>query len=102
MMAWTETRSLIVSIISVGVAIVAVMVLYGNGIHTSIESLRAEAAADRAEAAADRRAHQEAMITFRQEMQRLAERQSRVEGQLQPTQPVIVDVPRQSESDSAG
>ena len=89
-MAWTETRSLIVSIVGVGVAVVGVMMFNANGIHTSIESLRVEAAANRAEAAADRRAHQAAMDTFRQEMQRLAERQSRIEGELRP---LITDVP---------
>ena len=79
-MAWKETGSLIVSIVGVGVAVIGVSVFNTTGIHASIESLRTEAAADRAEAAADRRAHQAAMDTFRREMQRLAERQSHVEG----------------------
>ena len=42
--------------------------------------LRLDIKTDRAEAAADRRAFQAAMDTFRTEMQRLAERQSNLEG----------------------
>ena len=90
-MDWPKTLALAISIL----ALAGIVVLQTNGIHASIHSFRTEAAADR-------RANQTAMDTFRQEMQRLAERQSRVEGQLQPVQPVIVDVPRDSESDSAG
>ena len=70
-MDWPKTLTLTVSIL----ALAGIVVLYGNGIHASIESFRTEAAADR-------RAHQAAMDTFRQEMRALAERQARVEGQL--------------------
>lgn len=70
-MDWPKTLTLTVSIL----ALAGIVVLYGNGVHASIESFRTEAAADR-------RAHQAAMDTFRQEMRALAERQARVEGQL--------------------
>ena len=61
----------------------AIVVLFGNGIHASIDAMRAEAATDRAEAAADRRARQAAMDTFRQEMRALAVRQAGAEGRLE-------------------
>ena len=70
-MDWPKTLTLTVSIL----ALPGIVVLYGNGVHASIESFRTEAAADR-------RAHQAAMDTFRHEMRALAERQARVEGQL--------------------
>lgn len=47
--------------------------------------LRADMKTDRAEAAADRRAFQSGMDTFRTEMQRLAERQSNIEGRVDAT-----------------
>ena len=93
-MDWPKTFTLALSVL----ALAAIVVLYGNSIHASIDALRAEAAADRralraeaaadrralrAEAAADRRAHQAAMDTFRQEMLLLAERQARVEGRVE-------------------
>lgn len=91
-MDWPKTLALALSVL----ALAGIVVLQTNGIRSSVDTFRTEAAADR-------RAHQAAMDTFRQEMQRLAERQSRVEGQLQSVQPVIVDVPRSdSESDSTG
>ena len=82
-MDWPKTFTIVLSVL----ALAAIVVLYGNSIHASIDALRAEAAADRralrAEAAADRRAHQAAMDTFRQEMLLLAERQARVEGRFE-------------------
>ena len=47
-----------------------------------IDNDKAAADADRRAADADRRAFQSAMDTFRDEMRRLAERQSHVEGRL--------------------
>ncbi len=82
-MDWPKTVTLALSVL----ALAAIVVLYGNSIHASIDALRAEATADRralrAEAAADRRAHQAAMDTFRQEMLLLAGRQARVEGRFE-------------------
>ena len=58
--------------------------ILGVGIALAVLILRTTARIDsyRAEAAADRRAFQAGMDTFRAEMQRLAERQSHVEGRL--------------------
>ena len=70
-MDWPKTVTIALSVL----ALAAIVVLYGNSIHASIDALRAEAAADR-------RAHRAAMDTFRQEMLLLAERQARVEGRF--------------------
>ena len=65
--------SIIGSVLGVGIALAALMI----GL---IAWLRADMKADRAEAALDRRAFQQSMDGFRAEMQRLAERQSNLEG----------------------
>ena len=77
----------IASTVGVGVAIVIVLMRTIARLDRRIDesgadrrAFQAEAARDRAEAAQDRRAWQASMDTFRAEMQRLAERQSRVEG----------------------
>ena len=62
------------------------LTIIGTGIALAILNvglitwLRLDIKTDRAEAAADRRAFQAGMDTFRTEMQRLAERQSNLEG----------------------
>ena len=61
------------SVLGVGIALAALMI----GL---IAWLRADMKTDRAEAARDRRAFQQSMDGFRAEMQRLAERQSTLEG----------------------
>ena len=86
-MDWPKTLALAVSIL----ALAGVVVLQTNGIHSRIESFVTEAANDR-------RAFQQTMDTFRAEvladraafqveMQRLAERQSHVEGRLATHRP---------------
>ena len=69
------TASLSGVIILATVALATLIVAIGRGI-------RNDASADRAEAAADRRELRAAVDAFRAEMQRLAERQSHVEGRL--------------------
>ena len=82
-MDWPKTLTLAVSVL----ALAGIVVLFNNGIHASIDALRAEASADRrahrAEAAADRRAHQDAMDEFRAQMLSLAERQAHIEGHVE-------------------
>lgn len=63
----TETLSIIGIVVSVGIALAVLILRFQS------------------EAGADRRAMQASMDTFRKEMQRLAERQSNVEGQLSPS-----------------
>ena len=65
--------------------IIATLSVIGTVIGTGFvvyRLIRADLREFRAEVAEDRRASQAAMDTFRQEMQRLAERQSRVEGRF--------------------
>ena len=89
-MDWLKTFTLALSVL----ALAGIVVLYGNGIHASIDAMRAEAATDRAEAAADRRAHraeaaadrrahQAAMDEFRAQMLSLAERQAHIGGHVE-------------------
>ena len=75
-MHWPKALTLTVSIL----ALAGIVVLYGNGVHASIESFRTEAAADR-------RAHQAAMDTFRQEMRALADPPRHVRGEPPCSQP---------------
>lgn len=86
-MDWPKTLALAVSIL----ALAGIVVLQTNAIHSRIESFVTEAGNDR-------RAFQKAMDTFRAEvladraayqaeMQRLAERQSHVEGRLATHRP---------------
>lgn len=70
--------SIIGSVLGVGLAL-AVLIM------RSTARIDAGRRAFQAEAAADRRAFQSAMDTFRTEMQRLAERQSNVEGHIDAT-----------------
>ena len=76
----------LVSIVGTGASIIAAIV--GSGfvlwrlIARDINAIRADLRDIRTEAAADRRALQAAMDSFRAEMFRLAERQSRLEGRL--------------------
>jgi len=65
--------------LDIGIALGAVVAIIGAVIGTGV-ALAGQLRADRAEAAADRRAFQAGMDDFRKEMQRLAERQSRIEG----------------------
>ena len=61
-----------------------VLSIIGVGVGLALLILRAIARIDsyRGEASADRRAFQQGMDSFRTEMQRLAERQSNVEGRM--------------------
>lgn len=64
-----------------------VLSILGVGIGLALLMLRTLARIDsyRAEASADRRAFQAGMDDFRREMQRLAERQSNLEGRMRPS-----------------
>jgi len=75
-MDWPKTVAIVVSVL----ALAGVVVLQSNGIHSSINSLRVEAANDRANAAADRRAHQDSMDTFREQLLAIAVEQAAREG----------------------
>ena len=75
-----SNRGLIATIIIATIALITMFAIFIGGVHSQIQSLQAEAAADRSEAAKDRRALQDAMDSFRSEMQRLAQRQSYIEG----------------------
>ena len=90
-MDWPKALALAVSIL----ALAGIVVIQTNGIQSSVDTFRTEAAADR-------RAHQAAMDIFRKEMQRLAERQSRVEGELEAVRPMISNVPRSREDGTSG
>ena len=76
----------LVSIVGTGASVIAAIV--GSGfvlwrlIARDINAVRADLRDIRAESAVERRALQSAMDTFRTEMFRLAERQSRLEGRL--------------------
>ena len=73
MMPAAELIAIIGSVIGVGLAL-------GVLIMRSTARLDQDRRAFQAEAAQDRRAHQASMDAFAREMQRLSERQSRVEG----------------------
>ena len=68
-----DTFAIILSIFATGVALAILILRATARLDTSLENYRATANADR-------RAHQASMDAFRAEMQRLSERQSRVEG----------------------
>ncbi len=68
-MDWYKTVVIALSIL----ALAGVVGFYGNGIHSRIDTLQTEANIDR-------RAFQDDMDIFQTEMQRLAERQSRIDG----------------------
>lgn len=81
--------SIIGSVIAVGLAL-AVLIMRGTArVDADRRAFQAEAAADRrafqAAVDADRHAFQTGMDDFRKEMQRLAERQSHVEGRFDAT-----------------
>ena len=112
-MTRSDRWSIIATIIGTGTAILAVMGILASGfmsqaatdratMQATLEAFRAEAAADRramqaeatadrramqAEATADRRAMQASLDAFRTELQRIAERQARLEG------PLLADMP---------
>ena len=86
-----ETRSVlkpdIIAILGVGVALIAVLVTAtglvlatAHRIENQIASTNARLDSAIAEAAADRRAFQASMDQYRRDMQRLGERQARLEG----------------------
>lgn len=83
----------LVSIIGTGASVIAAIVGSGfvlwrfiardiNAIRADLRDIRTDVRDIRTEASADRRALQSAMDSFRAEMFRLAERQSRLEGRL--------------------
>ena len=83
----------LVSIVGTGASVIAAIVGSGfvlwrliardiNAIRADLRDMRADIRDIRAESAVERRALQSAMDTFRTEMFRLAERQSRLEGRL--------------------
>ena len=78
--------SIIASVLGVGLGLTILLMRTTARLDRRIDNDKATADADRrafqTEAAADRRAWQQTMDAFREEMQRLAERQSIVEGRL--------------------
>ena len=80
-----EILTLIGTVIAIGVALATLILITTARINQRIDNhlARTDEKFDRylAEAASDRRAHQASMDDFRREMQRLAERQTRLEGQ---------------------
>ncbi|MCY4006612.1 MAG: hypothetical protein OXE84_07285 [Rhodobacteraceae bacterium] len=68
-MDWYKTLVIALSIL----ALTGVVGFYGNGIHSRIDTLQTEANIDR-------RDFQDDMDIFQTEMQRLAERRSRIDG----------------------
>ncbi len=79
-MTGPELFSIIGSVVGVGLALAVLILRATSRIDSDCRAADARADKDRTEAAADRRAFQVAMDDFRKEMQRLAERQSRLEG----------------------
>ena len=79
-MTGPELFSVIGSVVGVGLALAVLMLRVTSRIDADRRAADARADKHWAEAAADRRAFQVAMDDFRKEMQRLAERQSRLEG----------------------
>ena len=105
-----DVTAVIVTIVGVGVALGVAMAYNANGIRSDIrqvdskiEELRADfredVAALRAEIGNERRVQQARLDAFGESRLAITERQSNIEGRLLQ-QPVIVDVPRDSESDS--
>ena len=105
-----DVTAVIVTIVGVGVALGVVMAYNANGIRSDIrqvdskiEELRADfredVAALRAEIGNERRVQQARLDAFGESILAITGRQSNIEGRLLQ-QPVIVDVPRDSESDS--
>ena len=105
-----DVTAVIVTIVGVGVALGVAMAYNANGIRSDIrqvdskiEELRADfredVAALRAEIGNERRVQQARLDAFGESILAITERQSNIEGRLLQ-QPVIVDVPRDSESDS--
>ena len=76
--------SIIISVLGVGLGLAILQVRTTVRLDRRIDQTNEKSDADRrafqAEATADRRAMQQSMETFRAEMHRLAERQSRIEG----------------------
>ena len=75
-MDWYQVGTITLAVLALAV----VSAINANGIRSLIASLQASMDTFRSEAAADRLAMQAAMDEHRMEMQRLAERQARVEG----------------------
>ena len=75
-MDWYQVGTITLAVLALAV----VSAINANGIRSLIASLQASMDTFRSEAAADRRAMQAATDEHRMEMQRLAERQARVEG----------------------
>ena len=79
-MPTAEFLTLIGAIVGTGLALALLIMRTTARLDRRIDEAGADRRAFQAEAAQDRRAWQASMDTFRMEMQRLAERQSRVEG----------------------
>lgn len=81
--------TIVASVIGVGLSLAALTTGLFAWVRSDIKANRTEMVnaiqALRTEAAADRQASESKMEIFRQEMQRLAERQAHVEGRLHPT-----------------
>ena len=78
----------VLSVVGVGIALAAIILKAISRAEDKFDKVmaRGDERFDKAmaEIAADRRAHQASMDEFRRQMQRLAERQSRVEGRHEP------------------
>ena len=77
-----ELFGIIGSVLGVGIALAKMILRVTARLDRRIDEAGADRRAADAKADADRRAFQAAMDDFRKEMQRLAERQSQVEGRL--------------------
>ncbi len=83
-MSWWKIITLSISFVTSAAALIGTVVFLTNGINSRINSADEIAAQDRRfflqQAADDRLAFNISMDEFRKEMQRLAERQSRIDG----------------------
>ena len=82
-----EVYTILIAVIGIGVALGGLMLNATGDIKTQIAATNARLDSAIAEAAADRRAFQASMDQHRQDMQRLGERQARLEGQREGTTP---------------
>ena len=79
-MTTVEFVTLLGSVVGVGLALAVLIMRTTTRLDRRIDEAAADRRAFQTEAAQDRRAFQASIDTFRAEMQRLAERRSKVEG----------------------
>ena len=76
-----EFITIMIAVVGIGVTLGALLLNAASDIKTQIAATNARLDSAIAEAAADRRAFQASMDQYRRDMQRLGERQARLEGQ---------------------